>query len=347
MDIAFHSIVVLILVIFPGALFRRIFYRGEFSKQYDSQSWYHTFFISSVWGVFLHLLTIFTIYYSFKDLPATFLSDGMSYFTDAAFETSFFGRYGLSEFVFLIKYAGILIGITLSLALLFFWMIRAFRLDLKTSIFRFSNHWHYYFKGEILNTSDFQHLSRRGKVIDTVVDAVVKTTEKQTLLYTGYLKQHSINKTSGQLENIYLTDTKLIKKKKDTEGKPIRRVIPGDVFVIPYNFIVNLNLTYIIKLDSPKNYRPLLSFILISGYILIWFDFWNLLIEMSLWSKFSAKILLHVFYWALCSYIFAKRYRERNDLDAAQVIAPGTIAIVAIVLLILLFVAYSFSSIIS
>ena len=60
MEIALNSFIVFLLFIFPGIVFRRFYYVGEFSKQFSSSNWINTFYISLVPGLVIQIISYFT-----------------------------------------------------------------------------------------------------------------------------------------------------------------------------------------------------------------------------------------------------------------------------------------------
>lgn len=60
MEIAVNSFVLFLLFIFPGIVFRRFYYVGEFSKQFNSNNWVNTFYISLVPGLIIQIISYFT-----------------------------------------------------------------------------------------------------------------------------------------------------------------------------------------------------------------------------------------------------------------------------------------------
>ena len=59
MDLAINSILVFLLLILPGLIFRRFYYVGEFSKQFNSAAWLNSFYVSILPGIVIQILTIY------------------------------------------------------------------------------------------------------------------------------------------------------------------------------------------------------------------------------------------------------------------------------------------------
>jgi hypothetical protein len=117
---------------------------------------------------------------------------------------------------------------------------------LRLPAFRFANQWHYYyFKGEILKTSDFKN-ANRGKVISTEVDVMIKDNDGKSNLFSGLLTQYTLNATN-ELQTIYLTGATRYSQRANAV-----KTIPGDIFIIPYQTIQNLNIRYNFSTSPPK-----------------------------------------------------------------------------------------------
>ncbi|MFQ5708029.1 MAG: hypothetical protein ACE5HO_11295 [bacterium] len=120
-------------------------------------------------------------------------------------------------------------------------LVRSLRLDLKYDLLRFNNEWYYFMSGEII-----------AKDIDFVwIDALVQTSEG-SIIYSGLLQDFYLSKDGG-LERIYLTQVARRKlsneavdkpSESEQEGTPRYYDVPGDLFVIKYSQVVNLNLNY-------------------------------------------------------------------------------------------------------
>lgn len=320
MEIAFHSLLIVVFIIFPGAVLRRFFYQGEFSKQYDSQSWYHTVFLSAVLGVFVHVLTSLLFYNAFIPIDKNYFLDILNLFFNKDFDPNLLNIYGLKELKLVAYYSCLVIAVAIGLGVLGFWTIRAFGWDL-SPILRFNNHWHYYFSGEIIKTKDFENINKNGKIIYTLADVLVKTGENSSTLYTGILNQHTINKGTGRLENIYLTNVSRFKSGFGVDYQPFTRDIPGDIFIVPHDRIINLNLKYIVQKAPPVNYQPFLNFFLIVGYFFIWADVGEWFSKLPFMIKGGLKLIFHTLWWIMLSLTFINLFRKRNLILQKEIIA--------------------------
>lgn len=174
MEIAFHSLLILLFIVFPGVVFRRFFYQGEFSKQYDSKSWYHTLYISAIVGVIVHLITSYLFHNAVVRIERKYFLDAFTIFSDSENYLSIVETYGTKEIKLAVYYSIVLFFVAVLTGILGYWTIRAFSLDIKFSIFRFTNYWHYYFKGEIIGTKVYKNIRRKGDIKFTLADVLIQ-----------------------------------------------------------------------------------------------------------------------------------------------------------------------------
>jgi hypothetical protein len=235
MSIALPTIT-LVLIIAPGLIFRRFYYTGEFSKEFFKSNFSDLVFSAVVPSFLIHGLLYFPIHYTNTidfDLLSILFS-GTSEVKDIGIAFSKIEKsLTLIVSYFLLAF---LLSAVLGLTLKF--IVRKFKLDRKLNLLRFKNEWHYLFSGEIL---DFPNVSGNADEISfSVVDAMVESSEG-SLLYSGILSSYVLNKDSG-IDRIYLSDVKrrfLKDDKKDAYYK-----MPGEFFVLPFDTIVNLHITY-------------------------------------------------------------------------------------------------------
>ena len=129
-------------------------------------------------------------------------------------------------------------------------IVRDLKIDRRIKLFRFQNYWHYLLTGEVLEFPRV-HMSSTGTPDLTFVDALVHTHEG-SIIYKGILEEYSLTKTGSGLETITLSNVKRRYLKSDSASRLLffRKKqnpyyeIPGELFVIRYNMIINLNVTY-------------------------------------------------------------------------------------------------------
>lgn len=294
MDLSFRGIILFAVIIFPGLVFRRFFYQGEFTKQFSSKPWIISILYSVIPGIAIHSFLILSIHfgYGFKNIDLSPLDRFYHFFKIQKIRLDIIDSY----FIFkLILYYVLIIIISWLFAILCWNFVRSFKLDSKYKVFRFQNYWNYYFKGDLKYFPEFKKLII-GKILLTRADVLVSESEGKTRMYTGDLRQYTIKKDNS-LENIYLTNTSKVLFHKETK-KPYKKEIPGDCFIIPYDRVINLNLNYIA--NKGKRKRDFSAW-----FIVLWilFTLYVIFTGNSFFTseKLLITILIRIFY---CFYSF-------------------------------------------
>jgi hypothetical protein len=158
----------------------------------------------------------------------------------------------LSSLPIFLGYILILITVAAVLGLSMRVIVRKLQLDLRFSFLKVNNEWYYLFSGEILDFLDTPGESKNVEMIQ--IDALVSTGDG-TMVYSGTLENYFLSKENG-LDRIYLSNVYRRKMKDDLDRtKPnvgyLERYLderyysmPGDLFVITYDKIININITY-------------------------------------------------------------------------------------------------------
>lgn len=235
----------------PGFLARRFYYHGEFSKQINLNI---NPFMNVIYSLFVGImLSLVFIYISNCFINNainidTILSDFDENFITPNSKINQSERfYGLTNnmksyylpFIGTIYVFSAIVGYFSSKVILFFnW-------DTKWKFLRFNNNWHYQFSGRILKfkknlSVGFNH---KLKVKYTYLDILVAENGDKATLYSGLYADYDINPLdTTKLEKIHLYKATRYKKTKDTVEI---KNIPGNLFTIMGNNILNINCTYI------------------------------------------------------------------------------------------------------
>ena len=267
MNIALTGVVIFIFL-FPGLIFRRFYYSGEFSKESFSESYFEVFYTSFFPSLFFYTLAILVVEYllsynvNFVILGNLLIAKESAIEAFELLDTDFLPIFifHLCLYVFS-AFSGFLLKKT----------VRYFKWDRYAKLFRYKNYWHYLINGEVFDfPRSAVHLSHNtpDDIEVIFVDALVETSEG-TVIYRGLLADYELSK-KGELESIYLTKvkrrylkkdpamkgqeqesdpsvlTKALRKIKTKEKKPTQPYydVPGHLFVIPYSRIVNVNFSY-------------------------------------------------------------------------------------------------------
>ncbi|WP_157718029.1 hypothetical protein [Gramella sp. MAR_2010_147] len=214
-------------------------------------------------------------------------------------------------------YLGIMVFYAACLAQILYHIVRIGKLDRKISILRFKNHWHYYFRGEISGFKDFKDIEIK-KVGLTVADILIQTSDATTNLYKGFLRQHTINRNTGDLENVYLTS---VQRYSESRKKFVE--IPGDLMIFQNERIVNINLKFY-PLEPNKNkvaFFPLFAFFFL---IVLFFDPFRLFVGESVSMKILGRALT-IFDWIFLSTFINTLFSEDKTDKAMQYARFGLI----------------------
>jgi hypothetical protein len=257
MNFTVGLVIVFFNVFVPGLLFLRFYFLGEFSKQFNTRiPIIRLGFYALIPGLIIQSIGLliydyfipdFKIIESLKILNELFNSSIINY----SKSTKFFLK---SELWIYVLYTVISCISAILSALLFYYLVRKFRLDIKFKILRFKNQWFYIFSGDYTFFEKYQRASS-NLVIDNpsihkdlmmVYADILVSNNGNTKMYTGYVVDYDLDHNDiNKLDKIYLKDV-LKYKYKNTEKTDFDTVpIPGDLFIIDNSQVVNINLTFI------------------------------------------------------------------------------------------------------
>ncbi|TBO41438.1 hypothetical protein [Pedobacter kyonggii] len=295
-QVALNTVIAVMMAIFPGFLFRKFYYRGEFTKQFNQSNE----FDKLLWNVFFSGVSMgvtFLSVYAFRSMSGLEVLDSLSYDTVRQIATPIADNKIPDKDLMYKTYQDLLLIIALIYAISCFfgfmlhWLVRGLRLDVHFQLFRFKNYWYYYIHGgKILYSSP-----GNKKPAFTMVDVLCEIAG-ETKMYSGILSQYTINKEDNNLENLFLTNARALKQVKNAAGNTVEvksREIPGAAFCIPYKTVANMNLVYVYRDDRGRNLNKLsliainIAFFLFFTFVVasFWFDLSSYGI-VGFWEKF-------------------------------------------------------------
>lgn len=265
--------------LFPGVLFRKFYFTGQFGNQFEQGNLLERF----LWSLFLSfvcLSSVSVIFYllsyfwnlhpldniNFKKISTIFQS-----LSKNEFPNSFSDEYEFKSFLVLIF---IIYFISASLGYITHNIIRILSFD-KYSIFKFKNNWHYLSQAYKENGVN----RKIGDVYATFVDVLVKNNTKDEL-YRGILNNFILDK-EDKLENIVLSNAyKFISIEKNEQEKikeieksiendediftlhrdylnkkVYKKSIDGNLLVLSNENIININFTYVKTSNKVKFWK--------------------------------------------------------------------------------------------
>jgi hypothetical protein len=119
-------------------------------------------------------------------------------------------------------------------------IVRVYKLDRKSTLFRYDNTWYYIFSGEVLDIEKYNKnkLVTSDNIGQRVVDVLTKSDEKY-VLYRGSLIDYQLNDTNS-VDFIVLSSPR-----KQIIGESETKDISSNYFVIPYSEVLNINIKYL------------------------------------------------------------------------------------------------------
>ncbi len=233
------STLTLLYLIAPGLVARRFYFTGEFSQQFFKTT-FADLLVSAIFpNVFIHCI-LYSIMQNWYVLNTNVFSALISGTDDPekikpALENIVAFKLHILLYLFVACLFGAIAG--------FFsrFLIRSNKWDRSHRILRFKNNWHYLFSGEIL---DYPGMPGNADEIDLKAVDVLVATDEGSILYSGTLKEYILNQQGG-IDAIYLGDGVRRRFLKDDNNEDdCYYHMPGDIFMIPYNEIKNIHITY-------------------------------------------------------------------------------------------------------
>lgn len=235
-QITINTILCIVILIVPGIFLKRFYFQGKFSTQFENGLFADRLISSIFLGILVQLLML-GIFSKWLDFTYSDIKKPISDYYSQLLNNNL-PDFTVENLKYALYYIFFSLVISICIGICSHHIVRLLRLDRTFEFLRFHNYWHYYFKGEILSTREFRS-PIKTKVLFTLVDVLFDNPTSDTNLYSGILSDYSINHKTGDLEFIYLTNAKRYSK-KDVKFKDI----PGDILILPYNRIVNINLRF-------------------------------------------------------------------------------------------------------
>jgi hypothetical protein len=249
MNLVFGSVLLFILIS-PGLIFRFSYLQGSYAKLNFKVSAVEEIFWALVPALFFQILAI-SFVERVLQIPVRLDIVYQLITVNAAIDFKVIDK-SLLPFLF---YNAALISVSVAAGVLIRFVIRTFRMDLKWQFLRFGNEWYYLLRGEMSPEFGNNNLFRPSKPDFLIqVDTLVSSSEGN-IIYSGTLEDYFLSKENG-LDRIYLSNVYRRKLKDDLNndqpnvGYLERHLdsryysMPGDLLVLTYDKIINLNITY-------------------------------------------------------------------------------------------------------
>lgn len=322
-SVTFFSFGYIVILIVPGIIFKRFFFQGAFSGQFNSGLFADRIITSLFWGILVQIISVLTfsriINISYQDWRTMLQTLYRNVVTNKLPE------FTPDQLINVLLYAVYSVTLAATLGFILYKVIRGMGLDLKYPAFRFLNQWHYYFKGEILRTPEFK-MNSRGKVISTEVDLMLKSDDGKSNLFSGLLTQYTLN-TKNELDTLYLTGAS-----RYSQSQRGVKHIPGDIFIIPFSTVQNMNIRYNFQVSQNQQVLKyiVISFsalLLLTSFIYPWF------IEIGVWRKIFGSFTLFLS-WLFFSSLIMSFFPPPIGTSSLSIGAKVTNTVMLLVMLI-------------
>lgn len=259
---------VLFLILFPGIIFRRFYFYGEFSKEFSAgKNLIGLLAASAIPGLIILFVTVYLYSYIFVEVNTAEIIDKYKEINDPDLKISGNTKFNslLSEtvcpFIFFQYLISSMIGVLSGRG------IRISRLDTKFKLLRFKNYWFYIFSGEYNKFKKFRHLKPiKKKHLFTKADVLIDSDGK-ALLYSGFVVDYELcNNDCTALSKIYLENAERYSIRDNTKT---RIPIPGTIFIVDCSSMKNINLTYVYESQKKSLYKAKLPASLELGFGII------------------------------------------------------------------------------
>lgn len=228
------------------------FYQGQLGLKNDvsfpttiSSTW----LLGFIWSPLLHTINIFLVGLFLSAWPQPDLNQVLylvsgNYGNDEAFRSaiSSIADYPLN----ILGYFLTIFSIAALMGIIGHFLVREFRLDHKSQLLRFPNHWNYLFSGELDGIL--------GEP-ETIIVSTTVSFPDVSYIYSGFLSKYHIDQSGDllRLEFAHMWRRKIIDDRSEGEEQQhlIEAIgdrwyeIPGDVFILWCKDIHTLNIRYV------------------------------------------------------------------------------------------------------
>lgn len=248
MNISLGFFVVVVLIIFPGLIFRRLFFYGEFSKEFKAGHNLITLLsISAVPGFVILVLTFFTYSYLFVAIDIGEVIDKFKDLSSPDFRLTNSDDTPVNELLNhkAAPFLGFLYLISIIIGSLSGRLIRFSQLDTKFKIFRFKNYWFYLLNGQQYKFKKLRHLRESNKRhVFTKADVLIDSNSK-THLYSGIVVDYELSENDSTSLNKIMLQNAVRYSLKEDKRVPVE--IPGNLLIVDCQDLKNINLTYVFE----------------------------------------------------------------------------------------------------
>ena len=260
-NIALSTVFYIMIFIFPGIIFRKFYFRGNFTRQFSQGNIFERFILTLFFSIVSITLSVGVILFFRYILEIRFLNS-VSYKTIINILNNIKAEkipdeFKTNAFDFLVL-ASLIYAISAFLGALLHSLVVILKLDIIFPIFRFNHPWHYIVTGKTMEKI------KDKKYLYTNVDVLINDGYKNTM-FSGVLYDILLEKETNKVESILVKDCYKYHFPEENSKEYERKYIPGSVMCFSRENIVNFNLTHVIR---DKDYRNIkILFQLLSQFL--------------------------------------------------------------------------------
>lgn len=248
MEVSLGFFASLLFVLFPGLIYRRLYFYGEFSKEFNDEKNIVTLLAKSVVpGLIITILSFVLYSYFFFKLDIAEIIDKFKDINNPDVRLTGLNKTSFNDIILgkVCPFVGFQYLLAIILGTLLGRIIRITRLDTKFKLLRYKNYWFYIFNGQYGGFKKLKHLEQKNKKhLFTKVDVLIDSNSK-THLYSGIIVDYELNENNCcELSKIFLQNAERYSMKNNQR---VRVEIPGTLLVVDCTTMKNINLTYIYK----------------------------------------------------------------------------------------------------
>lgn len=246
MEFSLGFLVVLILIIFPGLIYRRLYFYGEFSKEFKSRYNLISLIALAIIPGIINLVCVYFFYDTFfNNIDLGEIIDKFKDLNSENFRFKKSEETPIKELVNTkaVPFIGFLYLTSFLIGSVSGRLVRISKIDTKFKLLRFKNYWFYLFNGQHTSFKKMKHLKKRNKKhVFTKVDILVDSNSK-THLYSGIIVDYELHENEcDTLSKIMLQNAERYGI-RDNKRVPIE--VPGNLLVVDCSSMKNINFTYI------------------------------------------------------------------------------------------------------
>lgn len=285
MSIALDTLILFLFIIVPGIVFRRFYFQGEFTKQFNSKTLAHAIMASILPGIFIQYLTANIYQHYWEQIDGGSITEFYNQLAKNVLPKTLFDLDTLWE---VLVYISLMLLISFVLAEICWGVVRVLRIDRWFTVLRFRNHWNYYFNGEIKGFRAYKGLLK-GRLLEVRADILVRIENEEPRLYSGVVKSYTIN-NNHELEYVYMTKASIFKKNNSTNQRELKQ-IPGDIFILNAQDIINLNLNYITTDNIHKyDFKAMFNVLVLGAFIWLLITDYSYFVSNTLFKTILIKL---------------------------------------------------------